>query len=468
MMSFVWAIIGFAILIGVLVTIHEWGHYAVARLFKVKVLEFSVGFGKAIYRVQRGETDYRLGMIPLGGYVKFLDERVAPVAEHEKHRAFNQQSVYKRFAIVLAGPMINLLFAWWLFAVIGMIGIQSVKPVFQTPEVNTPLAESFQQAGYDLALESNQAWWLQQINQQPISSWQQVQQTILQSLVHDNTELVLQFVRFDSPSQTPESVALSLASLDINALSTPWLSVLGFKPQSPQLDAVIGEVTSGSPAEIAGLQMGDKIISIGGQPIKYWQDLVVLVRQSPGQQLSLDFERDAARYAVTVQLDRVNLDAGQVIGRLGASVAPPDDFDTRYVMTERYGLFAAMGYGWDQAVKLFNMTLAMFKKMLTGDVGLQHLSGPISIADFSGKALQTGLISFLSLMALLSLSLGILNLLPIPMLDGGHLMFYLYEIIRGKPIGERVEEVAYRIGLVMIAGLTILAISNDVIRITNG
>ncbi|WP_044411284.1 RIP metalloprotease RseP [Thiomicrospira microaerophila] len=467
-MSFIWAITGFAILIGVLVTIHEWGHFAVARLFKVKVLAFSVGFGKPIYSLQKGETQYRLGMIPLGGYVKFLDERVEPVAEHERHRAFNQQSVYKRFAIVLAGPMINLLFAWWLFAIIGMIGIQSVKPLFQTPAVETPLAQAFEQAGFDLDLLKDQVWWMQQVNDQSISSWQQVQQAVLQSLVHDRSSLKLDFVRFEDHAQIPQTINLPLNSLDINDLATPWLSILGFMPEGPKLDAVVGSLSEGSPAQSAGLQTGDRIIRLGEKTIVDWRDLVEWVRQHPGQVFELEFDRAGAQFNTQVTLDSITSDTGVVIGRLGASVLPPSDFDARFLMTERYRFFAAIGYGWQQAVRLFNMTMAMFKKMLFGEVGLQHLSGPISIADFSGKALQTGLISFLSLMALLSLSLGILNLLPIPMLDGGHLMFYLYEMLRGKPVGERVEEVAYRIGLVMIAGLTILALSNDVIRITNG
>ncbi|UQB41377.1 RIP metalloprotease RseP [Thiomicrospira microaerophila] len=467
-MSFFWALIGFAILIGVLVTIHEWGHFAVARLFNVKVLQFSVGFGKPLYRFQRGETEYRLAMIPLGGYVKFLDERVEPVAEYEKHRSFNQQSVYKRFAIVLAGPMINLLFAWWLFAIIGMIGIQSTKPIFQPPQPNTPLSQAFSEAGMDVVLSNQQAWWLHKVNDQPISSWQQVQQMILQSLVHDQMHVELEFTDWTEASERFYNVNLPLATLDINDLSTPWLSRLGFVPQAPRLEPIIGQLSSGSAAEIAGLRSGDRVVELGGIQIEDWADLVQQVRQQPDLTLELVYERDNARFSTDVKLESVSLENGDVIGRLGASVLPPDQFDSRYLMTERYGLVDAAYYGWQQTVRLFNMTIAMFKKMLTGQVGLQHLSGPISIADFSGKALQTGLISFLSLMALLSLSLGILNLLPIPMLDGGHLMFYFYEMLRGKPVSERVEEVAYRIGLVMIAGLTVLALSNDVIRITNG
>ncbi|WFE68346.1 RIP metalloprotease RseP [Thiomicrospira sp. R3] len=467
-MTFIWSILGFAILIGVLVTIHEWGHYAVARLFKVKVLQFSVGFGKSVYSIKRGETEYRLGMIPLGGYVKFLDERVEPVADNEKHRAFNQQSVYKRFAIVLAGPMVNLVFAWLVFAVIGMIGIHSAKPIFQTPQADTPLAHAFSQAGLPLSEQSNQTWWLQKINNQSISSWQQVQQSVLQALVHDQKTIELEFSSFENGFDLLQSVELPLNRLDINQLSTPWLSMLGFVPEGPRLEAILGQLTSGSPADIAGLQTGDKVVRLGEKSIEDWRALVEWVHQHPGQTVELVYQRNAASYSTQITLESIRLDNGDVIGRLGAAVLAPDKLDERYMMTERYNLFSAIGYGWDQTVRLFNMTIAMFKKMLFGEVGLQHLSGPISIADFSGKALQTGLISFLSLMALLSLSLGILNLLPIPMLDGGHLMFYVYEMLRGKPVGERVEEVAYRIGLVMIAGLTILALSNDVIRITNG
>ncbi|MBE0493236.1 MAG: RIP metalloprotease RseP [Thiomicrospira sp.] len=463
-MSILWAVLGFSLLIGVLVTIHEWGHFAVARLFNVKVLTFSVGFGRAIYKTKRGETEYQIGLIPLGGYVKFLDERVESVAEHEKARAFNQQSVYKRFAIVLAGPLINLLFAWFLFAVINMLGVSSLKPIFEAPTESSPLASAM------VDLDNNhQAWWLVEIDQQAVSSWPQVQQAVLQGLVHDKTNLSLLLHPFDTESTLvqPQRIELNLSGLDLNNVKSNWLSELGFKPKAPSLEPWIDEVITGSPAFKAGLQSGDRISAVNGQVVNDWQALVTFVRAHPNESHLITFERNQAQYDVMITFEAVE-QAGEQIGRLGASVDQTQLQHSEFYTIQRFGLFAAFEQGWHQSVKLLNMTLVMFKKMLVGEVGLAHLSGPLSIADFSGQALQSGLISFLSLMALLSLSLGILNLLPIPMLDGGHLMYYLVEMIRGRPVSERVEEIGYRIGLMLIVGLTILAFTNDLVRITNG
>jgi regulator of sigma E protease len=459
-MTIIWSIVGFALLIGILVTIHEWGHFAVARFFNVKVLEFSIGFWKPIAKIQRGETEYRIGLIPLGGYVKFLDERVAPVAEHERARAFNQQNVYKRFAIVLAGPLINLLFAWFIFVAINLIGITSLKPVFVVNAVETPLAQA-------LGDHSHQAWWLKSVDEKTIVSWQDVQQLVLQALVHDQPQLTLNLEAMDQPSKMLKSVVLDLSSLDINAVNTPWLSALGFQPKTPPMLPIIGQVADNSAAQRGGLQTGDRIMRIADQPMQDWMDVVAWVREHPNRMVEIVFQRNQAEYTTTIQLDAVHND-NQTIGRLGAAVDQSQALLKEYYVLQRYGLVESLQRGWDHSINIISMTLVMLKKMLFGQVGLEHLSGPISIANFSGQALESGLISFLGLMGLLSLSLGILNLLPIPMLDGGHLLYYLIEMVRGRPVSEQVEEIGFRIGLLIIVGLTILALTNDVVRITNG
>lgn len=458
-MSFLWALIGFVIIIGVLVTIHEWGHYAVARYFNVKVLQFSIGFGKPIVKKQWGETQYQIGLIPLGGYVKFLDERVEPVSGEERERAFNRQSVYKRFAIVMAGPAINLFFAWLLFALVSMIGVVTPKPIFSQPAESTPLAAALASEPIeDIAVVTR-------ANGQAVKGWQDVQQAVLQGLVHSQEDFNLGFS--DLGGQGYREVRVPLTSLDINDLNTSWLSALGFEPFQPRLQAYIGDVVAGSPAEQLGLQSGDLIVAVDDRFIADWSELIAYVQPRAGELIVIDYERDGVRFRDSVRLDAFEHN-GERQGRLGIGVDASQVALSDYFQTTRLGPIDALVYGYNRSVDFTAMTLAMLKRMLLGQVSIEHLSGPISIANFSGQALQSGLVTFLGLMALLSLSLGILNLLPIPMLDGGHLVYYLIEMVRGKPVSEQVQEVGFRIGLLIIVGLTLLAISSDIVRLTNG
>lgn len=464
-MSIIWSIVGFAILLGVLVTIHEWGHFATARFFNVKVLQFSVGFGKTIASFRRGETEYKLGILPLGGYVKFLDERIEPVAEHEKHRAFNNISVYQRFLIVLAGPVINLVFAWVLLVLVSWLGSYSLKPIFAKAYPDSALEQSLQQ-NLAAASSHNQAWLLTKINQQPVNNWQEVQMQIVENLTADKTSLDLHLQSFPEGNQA-QTLQVSLRQLDINNVKTPWLMQLGFVPQQPPMLPILAQVLPNSPAEAAGLQPGDLLLELAGIELDSWQKLVETVMENPGLATKLSFERKGLVLEQQIELEAIEQD-GRFTGRIGAAVDTSQAQDKSYYHHSQPGLVASFGLAWDKSVSMVVLTARMVKKMLIGEAGLQHLSGPISIADYSGQALQSGFVSFISLMALISLTLGLLNLLPIPMLDGGHLIYFLYEMVRGKPVSDGFAEAGFKFGLFLIISLSVLAIGNDILRITHG
>ncbi|QCU90190.1 RIP metalloprotease RseP [Thiomicrorhabdus sediminis] len=470
-MDIFWSVLGFVVVMAIIVTIHEWGHYQVGRWFNVKVLRFSVGFGKPIYSWQRGETEFVIAQIPLGGYVKFADEREAPVAAEDLARAFNRQNVYKRIAIVAAGPLINLLLAWWVFAAMFMIGVSGFKPLIASVDEQTPLALSVADAGYsierfNLLAQANQPWQLVTVNQQDTQSWQQVQQQLLQALAL-NQKTVTVTLQNDLPDSLI-TLQLPLAKLDINQPKQNWLSILGFKPARPDMPAVVDQVVSDGPAAKAGVQSGDKILAIDEKPVSSWQDFVKVVQSSANSLITLSVLRDGVELEKKLIVGSKSLPDGKRIGVIGLGVYVDPLVLQEYSTVIRFGFLDALDKGYQRSVELVQMSLVMIQRMLIGEVSTDNLSGPISIAQFSGQALQSGLISFLSLLGLLSLSIGILNLLPIPMLDGGHLVYYFIEIIKGSPVSERFMIVGQMIGMALIAGLTLLALFNDFIRISHG
>lgn len=469
-MNFLWSILGFVLVIGILVTIHEWGHYQVARWFNIKVVKFSIGFGKPIWTHQGKETEFQLAMIPLGGYVKFLDESEGPIPQADLHRTFNQQSVYKRFAVVAAGPLINLLFAWLVFSAVYLIGVSGMKPIFDQPIPGSALEQ--------VLPDNQQAWLIKEANQQPVTSWMTVRDVLFKALVDDQTTLSLKLEALDT-AEIKYLDNISLSRLNLDNQKQDWIRTFGFQPFLIPLPAQIGLVKEGGPADIAGLQSGDLITYIDGRKVGNWQDLVVTVEGLANQTVVIELQRDSVdmQKVVTLgahteqsrtQLKESDSQAVASKGFLGVGVQVSERLLEPYTSTTRYGLLDSIKLGWERNINFISMSLTMMKKMLTGEVGLDNLSGPVSIAQFSGQALQTGLISFLMLLGLLSLSIGILNLLPIPVLDGGHLVYYIIEMIKGTPVSEGVLVFGQKIGLLLIISLTVLALTNDLIRMTNG
>jgi len=464
-MGFVWSVIGFVLVMGVIVTIHEWGHFQVARLFNIKVLKFSIGFGKPIYSKKGRETEFVIAQIPLGGYVKFADERETEVAPEDLHRTFNRQSVYKRFAVVAAGPLINLLFAWLVFAVMYMIGTTGMKPIVSSFKSGSPLEQSLN--GTKLASKNPQAWSVTRVNNQDVYSWQMVNQQILQSLAKGQKSINFNLESVDG-SQVLQAHDVKLSSIDINKPKQNWLDLLGFKPTKPIIPAVIGQVLKEGPAYKAGLHEGDKILSINKKPIHNWQDFVKVVQSQPNQLIDVQFERNEVTLHKSLVLASTTLDDGSQLGKMGVGVKIDEQTLAPYTVKIQYGFIDALSQAYQRSVDLFVMSIVMLKRMVIGEVSTSNLSGPLSIAQFSGQAVQSGLVAFFSLLGLLSLSIGILNLLPIPVLDGGHLFYYLIEMIKGSPVNEQVMAVGQTIGLVLLVGLTFLTLFNDVIRISHG
>lgn len=445
----------FIVALAVLVVFHELGHYWVARLCDVKVLRFSVGFGKVIYsrHIGQGETEWAISAVPLGGYVKMLDEREMEVAEHELPRAFNRKPVLQRMAIVVAGPLANLLLAIILYWALYLHGVPGLKPVLGEVMVNTPAAA----AGLELQEE------VLSINGTAIPSWQDLRWTLL--------NLALQPGLVELNGRTA-SGALRHHVLDMGAITPAdldgdFLPKLGLQPYELQLSPVVDRVLDGSVAQRAGMQSGDVIVRIDGRAVTHWEELVAAVRSHPAQKLQLHIQRGSALLTVAVVPETVT-EGGQQIGRIGA--APRIDknaFDA--MLTEvSYPPLAALGAALRKTWETSVLSLRMMAKMVTGEVSLKNLSGPITIADYAGQSAQIGLGAYIGFLALISISLGVLNLLPIPLLDGGHLLYYTAELFKGGPVSERAWEIGQKIGIALLATLMSFALYNDISRLFIG
>ncbi|KAF0205601.1 MAG: regulator of sigma E [Gallionellaceae bacterium] len=448
-------LLAFIVAIAVLVVFHELGHYWVARLCNVKVLRFSLGFGKAIYvkRFAGGETEWALSVIPFGGYVKMLDEREGEVPPHELARAFNRQPVLRRMAIVVAGPIANLLLAIVLYWALFIYGVPGIKPILGEVPSATPAATAQLRAQETII----------SINGQATPSWQEVRWILL--------DLVLQKRQADIELRTVEGRSV-LRMLDMSVL-TPgdldgdFLQKIGLQPYQPPIYPIIDKLTEGGAAQRAGLQTQDRVLRVNGQAIPRWAVFVEAVRSHPGSVLNIDIERAGSLLTLSVTPDTAT-EGGKQIGRIGA--APLIDRKAfEAMLTEvhyppRVALGEAVRKTWETSV----VSLKMMWKMVTGEVSLKNLSGPITIADYAGQSAQIGLGAYLGFLALISISLGVLNLLPIPLLDGGHLLYYTVELIKGSPVSEKVWEAGQKVGIALLVTMMAFAIYNDISRLILG
>ena len=455
-MNVLFTIAAFVVALGLLIVVHELGHYVVARWCNVKVLRFSVGFGKPLWRTTRGAdaTEWVVAAIPLGGYVKMADEREAPVAPRDLARAFNRQSVHRRIAIVSAGPIANFLLAIALYWVLFLHGVPGMKPVLGPVASGTPAAIAGFATGDVIT----------RVGDEPVSTWQDARWLLLQHAVRRG-EVAVE-VRNDRAARTLRK--LDFSGLAVADLDGDFLRVIGFTRHQPVLRPVLGNIVSGGAAANAGLQVGDEIVAINNQHITSWDQVVSLVRSHPNQMLVFEVRRDGRLLPViSITPGAVN-EEGRAVGRIGA--APMVDRSAlAELWTEvRYGpleaLTKALHRTWDTAL----FSLKMLGKMIVGEVSLKNLSGPITIADYAGQTAQSGWIPYLLFLALISISLGVLNLLPIPLLDGGHLMYYIFEMVTGSPVSERAMEIGQQVGMALLFTLMVFALYNDINRLLNG
>ena len=455
MSNFLFYLVAFALILGVLIIVHEFGHYIVARYVGVKVLRFSVGFGRAVWskKMGRDNTEWAIGLFPLGGYVKMLDEREAAVAPEELPRSFNRQSVWRRMAIVVAGPAANLLLAvlvyWGLFS----YGMEELRPIMGTPVAASAAAKA--------GIENGER--VLKVGGELVQTWQDMRWVLISRAV-DQDSIELELI-----NQRKE---IAIRRLDVSsARADGWegdaLEKLGLNFFRPMIPPVIGQISPDSVAAAAGLKVGDEVLFIDGTPITSWSDVVLTIRSSPGKALRMEVLRQDEPLVLVLTPALVE-ERGQEIGRIGASVRDTSATRDEMMITVRYGPLTALGKAinetWDKSV----FSLVMIGKMITGEVSWRNISGPVTIADYAGQSAKLGIDYYLKFLALVSISLAVLNLLPIPILDGGHLLYYVLEIIKRGPLSERSMEVGQQIGLALMLMLMAFAFYNDINRLISG
>ena len=436
-----------------LVTVHEYGHFQVARWGGVKVLRFSFGFGTVLarWRDKRG-TEYAWSLFPLGGYVKMLDESEGEVPENERHLAFNNQSVWKRIAIVLAGPLFNFIFAFVALWLVLVIGMQSLAPMIDAVQPNSIAAKAGLTAHEEIIA----------VNHTKINSWRDFQYALM-PLVGSNATIKVRVKSLTDGHQ--REVSLPLAHWTLDDKKPDPLKSLGIEPFIPSIPPIVGEVVADSPAAKAGLQNKDEIVGVDGKPFADWLFLVDYVQTRPDTPISLQIKRDGALLDLVVHTGSLK-NKGKTEGFLGVR-SQKVNWPEHWLRMEREHPVAALGTAFKQTVQLTKTTFVLMGRLVTGKLGLNSISGPVGIAQGAGDSGRGGLVSYLFFLALVSISLGALNLLPIPMLDGGHLLYYVLEIIQRKPVSDGLKSAGAYVGLLLLFALMFIALTNDIARLTS-
>lgn len=450
-MGILWNLAAFIIVLGILITVHEFGHFWVARRCGIYVERFSIGFGKAIWRkTDKHGTEFVIAWIPLGGYVKMLDERVGAVSPERRHLAFNNKTVGQRAAVVAAGPIANFLLAIVAYWIVFMIGVPALKPIIADIRPNS-IAE---QAKLTPGMELKSVDGIETPDQNAVRL----------SLISKIGEKEVTFIVSDPNSLSESENILNLQQWNFDPEKQDTLLSLGIMPVGARLDSKIIEVTPDSAAEKAGLQAGDRVVKVDGQPIDTWHPFTYFVQRSPNKALELEVERNGSPLVLNITPSAIVLKDGTEVGQVGAQlqVLPPDE---QYLIMQQYNPFSAFYEASDKTWQLMGLTVKMIGKLVVGDVKLTNLSGPVSIAKGAGMSADSGFVYYLMFIALISVNLGIINLFPLPVLDGGHLLFLVIEKIKGGPVSERVQDICYRIGIIALMLLMGLALFNDFSRL---
>lgn len=449
MLSILWSFAAFIVALGVLITVHEFGHFWVARRCGVKVERFSIGFGKSLWRrTDRQGTEFVIALIPLGGYVKMLDERVESVPAELRHQAFNNKTVLQRASIIAAGPLANFIFAIFAYWIVFIHGVPGVRPVVGEILNGSVAAEAQITTGMELKA----------VDGIETPDWDAVRMALIGKIGDsDATLTVSQFGQ-----EATQQKQLNLRDWQFEPDKQDPVAALGIRPRGPQIETTLADIQANSPASEAGLQAGDRIVKVDGQPLLQWRDFAAQVRDNPGKNMALDVERNGEPVALTLTPEEKPGNKAEGFAGVIPRVIPlPDEYKT----VRQYGPFAAIGEASVKTWQLMKLTVSMLGKLITGDVKLNNLSGPISIAQGAGMSAEFGVIYYLMFLALISVNLGIINLFPLPVLDGGHLLFLAIEKIKGGPVSERVQEFSYRIGSILLVLLMGLALFNDFSRL---
>jgi regulator of sigma E protease len=453
MFDFFWNLFSFVIALGILVTIHEYGHFWVARKNGVKVERFSVGFGKALWRKKgRDGTEYILAMIPLGGYVKMLDERVDDVSLEDKDKTFNSKTVYQRIAIIAAGPLANFIFAAFAFYLMYLIGMPSVKPV-----IGDVISASISQQA-QLPVNSE----IVSVAGKQTRDWQDVNLALIAEIGSQSIEIRTRSI----DSQYISTTMLDTGEWQFSPDKVSALTSLGITPYRPKIYNEIAVVAKDSPAQKYGLKLGDKLLAINGQSFdEDWFSFAKQIKQYPNVDVLLTIERQGEQQDLSIVPGAKPSDVkGEFIGFLGIS-PKADEWPEHHKIDLSYGPIEAIQESIVRTWELSSLTLSMIGKLITGDVSVKNLSGPIGIAQGAGTSAGHGIVYFLSFLALISINLGIINLLPLPVLDGGHLLYYLIELLTGKEVPEKVQETGFRFGALVLLLLMATGLFNDFSRV---
>jgi regulator of sigma E protease len=446
-LSIIWNIASFVIALSILVAVHEWGHYYVAKLCKVKILKFSIGFGKPIYkRVTSSGMEFIIASIPLGGYVRMLDGRVDQVSTKDLDVCFDLKPVGQRMAIVAAGPFVNFLFAIFALMLVGMLGSQTSKTI-----VGKVLPSSY---AFEAGMSANDE--IIKVGQRTVKNWQEVS---------------IEMVSYSGDSSMPITVkdangliverTLPINGWKLDPDSTDLFGTLGFAPFSPSLTQKLASVGPNTPADVAGLMINDEIMKLDGTPMTNWGQIVQYIEARPNLEIDVELLRDGSIREISITLGQKPEQAEQ--GYLGVSPFS-EPWPPKYIVEVKEGPLEALASGTRSTWRLTTVTLQMLGKLVTGDLSVKSLSGPISIAQGAGAHASFGLVAFLGFLAIISVNLGIINLLPLPILDGGHLLYFTIEWITGKPVSEAIQEVGFKIGGVILFAVMATAIFNDILR----
>ncbi|HEX4872696.1 MAG TPA: RIP metalloprotease RseP [Nevskiaceae bacterium] len=447
MLDFLWSILGFVVAISVLVCFHEFGHYWVARRMGVKVLRFALGWGRPFRSFHtRDGVEWALAPLPIGGYVKMLDEREGPVAPELVSQAFNRQSVAARMAIVAGGPAANFLLAIALYWLIFVVGVQGLRPLIAAPAAGTLAAEAGLQAGDEVLSLDGEA----------VATWSTLRADLIDLAL--DREPVRLAIRAAGGGEREVVLDFATVSADPEAL----FSRLGLDPYEPPIPPVLAEVVPGQPAALAGFQPGDRLLSRDGEAIRSWQDWAGWLRAHPGAVVQVELERAGQRLQREFIIGRT--EDGRS-GLFGARVEVPAQLWQDLTAEQRLNGLAAVPAALEQTWQMTQLTLRMLWRMVLGEVSVRNVSGPIQIAQVAGDTAQVGIVSFLGFMAVVSISIGVLNLLPVPLLDGGQLLMLAGEGIKGRPLSEQVQVASQYVGLAFIGMLMMLAFYNDIMRL---